>query len=62
MAAGSQHLAGRRGERVLPVGTAKAVGEGRDQRRVLSFLSSLFVFYGQILLVEHERSEPFGIQ
>lgn len=47
---------------MLPVGTAKAVGEGRDQRRVLSFLSSLFVFYGQILLVEHERSEPFGIQ
>lgn len=30
--------------------------------RVLSFLSSLFVFPPEILLVEHERSEPFGIQ
>lgn len=35
---------------------------GRNRGRGLSFLCSLFVFHLQILLVEHERSESFGIQ
>lgn len=37
-------------------------GQREESRRILSFLSSLFVFHPEILLVEHERSEPFGIQ
>lgn len=43
------------------VGTTRAVN-GRSQRMALSVPGSLFVFYRQIFLVEHERSEPFGIQ
>lgn len=37
-------------------------GRQEESWRILSFLSSLFVFHPEILLVEHERSEPFGIQ
>lgn len=33
-----------------------------EPRGLLSFLGSLFVFHPEILLVEHERSQLFGIQ
>lgn len=42
--------------------SSASLSQQEELWRVLSFLSSLFVFPPEILLVEHERSEPFGIQ
>ena len=47
-----------------PLGCQPTTAASRleESRRVLSFLGSLFVFHPEILLVEHERSQLFGIQ